>query len=496
MEHNRMKKFLVLLLLCLFPNFAQAGSIPPNCASDGGHALTYSSALNSFQCTLITLFSGILPISNGGTGATTKSTAQSNLGIANCDTNQFAFIGDSRLAQVVVSQGSFYQRFNGFHWFILANNLMNNRMFLPSTNMQAVSGLRSDQYTASIYTAPVYASNACWLVIYGALNDISQNYPAAGTSAATAYANIKAVADTWTGMGRRVILPTETGATSLSGNSTQVGQVTKFNRLVRQYCTENPNCVSFDVAGTLMDPTSTMAFRTNVSGDGIHPNLVGGVLAAGRGFSQLMSSLVPAYNGLVTTAGEVYANGGVQWFPNPTFQTTTGGTCVTTANLTVSGSQPLGITACSSDVSGSTLTSSIAAGVYGNDWVLDMTTAGAGKVHIQFDLTSIATESAGDVFTTNAEYDVAAGASKFQGCTVQFTSNRNGVTSYSESNFEASVNSFLDATAKTFQIYTPPLTIQTGTRNWLTGYLDCNFSAAGSATVNIRRFGVWRRQAS
>jgi len=413
-----------------------------------------------------------------------------------CSLNQFAFIGDSRLAQVTVTNPPQSPRFNGYHWFTLANNLIGNRMFLPSGNIQALSGLRSDQYTASIYTTPVYASNACNLIIYGAVNDIGQNYPTAGTSGSTAYANIKAVADVWTSMGRRVILPTETGATSQAGNSTQVGQTAVFNRLIRQYCTENPNCVLFDVAGVFMDPTQTMAFRTNVSGDGVHPNLVGGVLAGGRAFAQLMAPLVPAYGGLVTTPGEVFANGGVQWFPNPTFQTTTGGNCVTTANLTVSGSQPLGITSCSADVSGSTLTSSIAAGAYGNDWVLAMSMPSGGRLHIQMDLTSIGTENPGDIFTANAEYDVAAGATNFQGCSFQFESNRNASTTFTISNYETTSNGFFDSTAKTFQIQSPPLTVQTGTRGWLTNYLDCYFSGAGSATINLRRVGIWRRQAS
>lgn len=413
-----------------------------------------------------------------------------------CNQNEFAFLGDSRLAQVTVTNPPQSPRFNGFHWFTLANNLIGNRMTLPSGNIQAQSGKRSDEYTASTYTNPIYASSACNLVIYGAVNDIGQNYPTATTSAATAYANIKTVALQWIGMGRRVFLPTETGATNQASNSTQVGQTAQFNRLIRQFCLENPNCVILPIAETLMDPTQTMAFRSNVTGDGVHPNLVGGVLAAGRAVAQIMAPIIPAYNGLVTTAGEVYANGGVQWFPNPTFQTTTGGNCVTTANLTVSGSQPAGITSCSSNVSGSTLTSSIAAGPYGNDWVLAMTTAAGGYIHIQMDLTSIATESPGDIFTGNAEYDVAAGATNFQGCGFHFESNRNGATTYTESNLETTFNAAFDNTAKTFQIQSPPLTVQTGTRGWLTNYLDCYFSGAGSATINLRRVGIWRRQAS
>ena len=436
-------------------------------------------------------------ISNFSTAGKVTNDASGNLiTTPPCNQNEFAFIGDSRLAQVTVTNPPQSPRFNGFHWFTLANNLIGNRMVLPSGNIQAVSGLRSDQYTASTYTDPVYASAACNLVLYGAVNDIGQNYPAAGTSGSTAFANIKVVANKWMDMGRRVIIPTETGATNQAANSTQVGQTALFNRLITQFCIEKPNCVLFPVASVFMDPTQTMAFRSNVSGDGVHPNLVRGTIDGARLLANIMRPLIPAHTALVTTPGEVFANGGVQWFPNPTFQTTTGGNCVTTANLTVSGSQPQGITSCSSDVSGSTLTSSVVAGPYGNDWVLNMTTAGGGKIHIQMDLTAIGTESPGDIFTANAEYDVAAGATAFQGCGFQFESNRNSTSYFTLSNYETTFNSSFDNTFKSFQIQSPPLTIQTGTRGWLTNYLDCYFSGAGNATINLRRMGIWRRQAS
>lgn len=65
-----MKKYLVLLAFLLLPNFAHAGSVPPNCAADGIHGLTYASATNAFACTVISLFNSILPIANGGTNST------------------------------------------------------------------------------------------------------------------------------------------------------------------------------------------------------------------------------------------------------------------------------------------------------------------------------------------------------------------------------------------------------------------------------------------
>lgn len=70
-----MKKILLLLAFLLLPNFAHAGSTPPNCAADGIHGLTYSSATNAFACTVISLFNSILPLENGGTGSTNSSDA-------------------------------------------------------------------------------------------------------------------------------------------------------------------------------------------------------------------------------------------------------------------------------------------------------------------------------------------------------------------------------------------------------------------------------------
>ncbi len=398
------------------------------------------------------------------------------------DTNQnaIACCGDSRLAQQYVDT-PVNQRKSAYNMLTIASQLMGQRVKWYNF---AVSGLRSDQYLAASYLNQALATNAHWLMIFGIVNDISLN----GSSVDYWTQYVKPACQAWIAQGRSVILLTETGVAAFSGSASNVGAVAKYNRQIRQFCMENPGrAVLIDIAAAVMDPTAVMAFKSNVSGDNVHINLVRGAFMAGQAIADVLTPLIPAYSPLVTTRGEVFANGGVQFFSNPLFTTASGGT----GGTGVTGTIPSGITLIIIPTGWSCAVST-AAGAYGNDLVLALTSNAAGVAQVQMDISSV--ESVGDVMYANCEVTVDAASTNFQCASAFLESNRASVTNLAEDGYADSANSFGPAEAKTLTLQTPELTIQAGARGWLTGYLRAYFNGAGSATVRLRRFGVWRKQ--
>lgn len=395
--------------------------------------------------------------------------------------NSIVVLGDSRPSQQFVDASTKLRK-PAYNPLTIASQKLGQRIRWYNL---AVSGLRSDQYLAASYFNAALATNAHWLMIWGIVNDVSQN----GNAVDYWTAYVKPAALAWIAQGRRVILITEPGSNSLSGSAANVGAVAKYNRQIRQFCLEQPGAVLIDVAATVMDPTATMTFKTSASGDGTHINLVAGAFLAGQEIANVLGALIPPYSGLVTTPGEIFANGGVQFFPNPTFQTTSGGT----GGTGVTGTVPSGITSIILPASW-TCTISTGAGSYGNDVTLAISAAASGIAKIQMDLSSV--ESAGDVMYANCEVDVSAGASRLQSASLMLESNRASVSQTGEDGYCAVGNGQWPSTAQTVTLQTPDMTIAAGARGWLTAYLNAYFDAAGSATIKLRRMGVWRKQAA
>jgi len=105
-------------------------------------------------------------------------------------------------------------------------------------------------------------------------------------------------------------------------------------------------------------------------------------------------------------------------------------------------------------------------------------------------------ESPGDTLYANCEISVDSGSSNLSGLSIHIESNRAGQTAYSESPIASTTQGNLPTTAQTYTLESGDLVIQNGTRGWLTPDIRIAFSAAGSAVVRIRRYGVWRRQVS
>jgi len=401
------------------------------------------------------------------------------------DINAIATVGDSRLAQAWATQGStFESRYNAGNFIPWAMAMMGQRIQFPSNFGFAVSGQRSDEYVKQIDGA--LQTNAYWLITGGVLNDI-----AAFTNTVD-YWNvyIKPMVLKWLASGRSAIIQTETGSGTISGaGAASIGAVHKYNRQVMQFCRENSRAICFDVAGTVINPGSSMAFRAGYSSDTTHINMIPGAQALAAAFVTLMQNFIPTNPRLVVFNSENPSNGGLQFFSNPLFQTTTGGT----GGTGITGTVPAGITSVSGGATIPTVVST-AAGPYGNDLVLTMTANAAGTLRAVLDLGAL--ENPGDILYANCEISLDAGSSNVSGLSIHIESNRAGATAYSESPIASTTQGNLPTTLQTYTLESGDLTVQSGTRGWLTPDVRIAFSAAGSAVVRIRRLGVWRRQVS
>ncbi|ABS68404.1 hypothetical protein Xaut_3174 [Xanthobacter versatilis] len=389
-------------------------------------------------------------------------------------------MGDSRLAGFFNDPSTKLMR-QGANFLRCGLALSGQRMRVEKSF--AVSGQRSDQYLAAANVTQALACKSHWLVLYGVANDIGQ----LSNTVDHFTVNIKPVADAWTATGRGVILITETGGNSFTTPEAR-GAVFRYNRQVRDYCRANRGAILFDAAAVVMDPSQPMTLNPAYSGDGLHIGLTAGAYVLGKAFADLIKQIAPPCDGLVYSAGQVFANGGMQLFSNPLWLTTTGGT----GSGIMTGTVPAGITGISAPAS-SSIVGSVAAGAYGNDLQLALTAGAAGVFKVKCDFVS-ELEIVGETYYANAELDVASGATNFQSCGVHLECNRAGATTTTEDGFVGTSAGNLPSGAYSFVCETERLTIPTGSRGWLSAWLVFYFSAAGSATVKARRFGVWRQQ--
>jgi hypothetical protein len=276
----------------------------------------------------------------------------------------------------------------------------------------------------------------------------------------------------------------------MAGTTAAVTAVNRYNRLVRLFAESNDRVLIFDAAKVSRNPSAACGVRSTHSGDGTHINLYDGVLAQAQEFVSLMSPYLPRVDPLPDSVGEVYANGGWQWNPNPVFATTSGG--ATATNIT--GTVPGGVTGWGGDASAIAIAVSTTAGTHGNDMVLTCTASAAGRRTLQMELTSIATEQPGDVFRALCEVSIDAGHSNLRGLPwAHIEANRGGTTYYSAS-AESVDNTHEEITGGAaigpILLDTGPLVIPPGSRGWLMQIFRVAFSDAGSATVRVRRIAA------
>lgn len=415
-----------------------------------------------------------------------------SLGGAAYDQNSIATNGDSRLAYAFAQDGAAENHYAADNFMAWAMAYSQQRIKFDKSLGFAVAGLRSDQYMADQYFNQAFATKAYWLLTGGVANDIGQFGATGGLKGDGDYftSYIKPRLLQWIASGRRVILMNETGSDTY--DSPRIAMTARYNRQCAQFCRENPGgAVLWNVAQIVKDPAVPFAFRSGYSLDGTHLNRLPGVIPAAKAFAALVTSLMPANFSLVNIPGELFANGAVQWFPNPMFLTTTGG--ATGAGIT--GNVPVGITFWIPNTVAVAV--STAAGVYGNDMTLTLTASAAGSMFMYFDFSGISTtDSPGDVFAMSCEVDIAVGSSNLSTVALHIESQRGGVTTYAEApTVRGDIGNF-PTTAETLTLCTGPLTVQSGARNGLLGNFAATFTAAGSATIKLRRMANYRTQSA
>lgn len=418
--------------------------------------------------------------------------------------NTFAFVGDSRLAQMHVDSPK--RNKHSVHWFNHANALMGQRM--RNVYNGAVSGWRSDQYIPVGLDGAI-ASGAQWLVIWGVVNDISFGVTAAQAwngwasgagpvGASDSHIGIKAAAQRALVAGMRVILLTDPGSTSMAGNATLTGECLRYNRYVREFAEQTKGVLLFDVAREVWNPTSTnLTWKTGYSVEGsnvqTHLATLGGY-NCGVAFASLMSPILPAFQQLPAARIETNANGGVDLTPNPLWLTTTGGTVGTG----FTGTMPAGWEAIRSGSGNptATLTLQDAADGVGKELVVACTfNAADDEIRIRCTnslASSLSLPAAGDILQAGGEVSVANSSSSFCGVYLQLQGDPSGsnyevVDMYCGSAYGAGPTTAYNQVQQTY-----PVQFAAAPSTYLRFSFRAVAFAAGTATFTIRK--PWLRK--
>lgn len=307
-------------------------------------------------------------------------------------------LGDSRAAAVYVDSAQRgYTANSALNW---ANAYLGQRMVVGQGFGK--SGDRTDQVLSRLPAA--IASGAGLLYILVGLNDISQNFPSATTSGASAFANVRTMIDAGRAAGMIVVVEAEVGANNL--NATQVGQLHDFNAQLFEYAERMPGVHVHDARPVVMHPgyaDNALQFRPDHSYDGVHLNGRGSSYA-GESLAALLATLVPPRIGVaINNRSALVGNGRRQLLLNPVFATATGGSIGTGASGTV----PAGF---GGVVSGGGATATYAtqadADGLGNNVVIDASFTAAGSQVRLFQDVPSAHYQPGDVVQGVAVIDV------------------------------------------------------------------------------------------
>jgi len=442
---------------------------------------------------------------NTTTGVVTLDDASKAAVYLSAPANAFGFsmIGDSRTADLLVSASNMST--NARNWFNWACAYYKQAPLLVGA--YGVSGARTDQYLTNGNFEKALADGAKFL-IFGlpAYNDINQaNAGYTDTFGRTvnltnvaSYAvdNLITYAKRAVASGKSVILLTEPGGTLL--NASQVAAVHVFNTLLKDRVREVPGAILYDPCPILWNPTAsttTIAFKTNYLGDGIH-NQQQAARAVGADFAaNVLPLCIPKVDTAPANLSDTIANGTNQLYRNPLFNTLTGGTNGGNFTLT-SGTIPANMT-----ISGTAagllslvITSAPNTNGFGNDVTFAFTSTGVVSGRIDLDLPT-ADWNLTDHLEGRIEVDVASGG----------TGGINGV--YAETMITTNLGT-LDYWANQASAAGPMATsgdiglvLRTARGQPLLGSATKTsaklrvwvaFSGAGSQTITLRRPGIYR----
>lgn len=427
-------------------------------------------------------------IQNGSTKAATVIQIAATVNNALVQ-NGFAYLGDSRLASQY-NDTSTKRNANAASFINVAQAQSGNR-FRTLYN-GAIAGAASGAYLTQATIGAALASQAKYVVIFGAVNDFGQGQTALG-----AFANIKAACEQVITVGRTCVLFTEPG--SVSYNAAQIAARNDFNAMVSQYAAARGGVLLYDYAASLVDGSNasatSIAFKTGESYDGTHLSKVGAV-DEGSNFAAFVSAVLPARPQASIDPLTASGFGTAEQLVNPFFIATTGGTA---NGASVSkGTVPAGWQATRVGGASAAITSAAAPDGYGTDIVATMTFGAANDSWrlLQY-VTAPANVALGDRVEARVTINVEAGSSNLRGCYLSlgaWTDGMNTSTVYfSMQPLPVGADAATNAStgAFTWDLRTDPLTIpatgSTGIVDRLDFQVICAANGAGSAVMHIRR---------
>jgi len=393
-------------------------------------------------------------------------------------------LGDSRIAAIYTNagQGS-YSAHSPLNW---ANALSDQRLVVGATF--GVSGDRTDQMIARLNSA--IATGAGMLYLQGGLNDIAQNYPTAGSSGATAFANIRAMADAARQAGMIVVIEMEVGSNVIS-TSALCGQVNELNARLYEYAERTPGILLHDARPVVLQTdfsATAMSYRTGYTYDGTHVNGRGAYYWA-KSLALLLQSVVPPRAAVrMVGRAEAVGNGRRNYLANPCFVPATGGG----ANDGTSGTVPSGWSASKSAGATGAFGNEVDAAGLGNHVVVAATFAAQGDYVRLYQDVNPASWDVGEVVEGTAKITVSSPVNM----AIAHLNVQANVGGSSYDNFALyGLDTVLGPDeGYTATVKTRPFVIPAGTKGWLTMCLWMRGGGAGSANVVVHHAAMRRRE--
>lgn len=353
----------------------------------------------------------------------------------------------------------------------------------------ATSGFRTDQFAPAVASA--LALKPVMLGIDGYVNDIAQLFPAQGTCATTAVANLKGYIKQANDQGVTVVFVPERGAENFT--ATQIGILNDANQLMADYLAYGddfrgpPNVIVLDpYPSTVVTSTSNAVDLANTQ-DGTHDNIVAGQKFGLYNAGKLAPYLRPLPGHRLSSLNQNSGFGARNIWQSAgnTGSVAAGGTGNTGTVPTNSTSAQSGLAtavfstqASVADADGNT---------WGNDVKIVATATGAGTVSLIYTLnrTNIVN---GSIVRGNIEVDVTAGATGFQGVSADLESfPTSGGPTATYDMFDSGLGTDPGGYAG-FVLEPPPLIFGAFVGSPFTNLaIRLKFSAAGSATVLVRK---------
>jgi len=350
-----------------------------------------------------------------------------------------------------------------------------------------VSGTRTDQFNV----AAAIATGASIIGLGDPTNDFAQQYPAAGTVVATAFANQKAQIKQINDAGAVCLYVWECGAENFS--ATMIGNTIDFLRLMADFMQYGdgdgrgpPNMVFLDGTPVLLNTAATASIDLLNTQDGTHNNIVAaqkfGLYAVPK-IAPLLRE-IPGHRMRCALQSATYGTRNIWNSPGMTGAVAAAGTGNTGTVPTNAGAAQTGLAtavystqATSADADGNT---------WGNETKIVATATGAGTVSLIFALFKNNIVP-GSIVRGSIEVDVSA-ATGLQNVSAN-------LESFPTSGGPTATYDMIDSTLGTdpggytnFVLEPPPLVFGNFVGSPFTNLaVRVKFSAAGSATILVRK---------